>query len=276
MRFRSLFVAALFLTLFLSLGARAQERFIVVASTTSTEQSGLFGYLLPRFKIASGITVHVVAQGTGQALKTASNGDADVVLVHDRGAEEAFVAAGFGLQRREVMYNDFVIVGPATDPAGIRGSHDVAGALKRIAAAGAPFISRGDNSGTHAAERRLWKTTGIEPRPGLSWYRATGSGMGPTLNIAAGIDGYTLSDRGTWLRFGNRRSLELLVTGDPRLFNQYSAILVNPARFPHVKAADGQAFIDWLCGAEGQQAIDSFTVNGEQLFFANASAETLK
>ena len=244
----------------------------MVASTTSTEQSGLFGHLLPRFKARTGIDVRVVAQGTGQALKTAANGDADVVLVHDRAAEEAFITDGFGVKRLEVMYNDFVIVGPAGDPAGIRGMADATAAFGRIAAARAPFVSRGDNSGTHAAELRLWRAAGFKIARDLPWYRATGSGMGPTLNVAAAVDGYTLADRGTWLGFANRQRLELLVAGDPRLFNQYSVMLVNPARHPHVKVTLGQAFIDWLLSEEGQRAINDYRIAGQQLFFANATA----
>jgi len=265
-----LFVFTVLTALSLPATGRAEDPFIVVASTTSTEQSGLFGHLLPRFKARTGIDVHVVAQGTGQALKTAANGDADVVLVHDRPAEEAFVAAGFGVKRLEVMYNDFVIVGPTGDPAGIRGLADAVAAFGRIAALQSPFASRGDNSGTHAAELRLWRAAGLENPQGLPWYRATGSGMGPTLNVAAALDAYALSDRGTWLSFANRRTLELLVAGDPRLFNQYSVILVNPARHPHVKAALGQAFIDWLCAADGQRTINDYRIGGQQLFFANA------
>lgn len=248
--------------------APAQERFITVASTTSTEQSGLFGHILPRFTQRTGIAVRVVALGTGQALDVGRRGDADVVFVHDAAAEERFVAEGYGVQRLEVMYNDFVIVGPAADPAGAKGS-DVVEALKRIAAAKAPFASRGDRSGTHAAERRFWRAAGVTPAG--DWYRETGSGMGPTLNTAAGMNAYALTDRGTWLSFRNRGDLTILVEGDRRLFNQYGVILVNPRRHPHVKAADGQAFIDWLVSREGQAAIASYMVNGEQLFFPNAA-----
>jgi tungstate transport system substrate-binding protein len=241
-----------------------------VASTTSTEQSGLFDHLLPIFFRKTGIEVRVVAQGTGQALKTAENGDADVVFVHDRAAEQVFVEAGWGVERIPVMYNDFVLVGPASDPAGAAGSSDIVAALTRIAEAEATFASRGDESGTHKAELRLWKAARISPARG--WYRETGSGMGPTLNIAAGIRAYALTDRATWLSFGNRGDLKILVEGDKRLFNQYGVILVNPARHPHVKAAEGQAFIDWLASAEGQAAIASYRIGGEQLFFPNAKA----
>jgi tungstate transport system substrate-binding protein len=251
--------------------AAAQERSITVASTTSTEQSGLFGYLLPRFKTQSGIGVRVVAAGTGQALDIGRRGDADVVFVHDEPAEEAFVAEGFGVKRFQVMYNDFVVVGPKTDPAHIAGGKDVLEAFRRIAAARAPFISRGDRSGTHAAELRFWKEAGIniEAAKG-AWYREIGQGMGPALNMAAAAGSYLLSDRGTWLSFKNREGLAILVEGDHRLFNQYGVMLVNPAKHPQVKAAEGQAFIDWLLSAEGQRTIASFTIDGEQLFFPDA------
>ena len=248
-----------------------QGRFIVVASTTSTEQSGLFGFLLPKFTARSGIAVRVVAQGTGQALKTGERGDADVVFVHDEPAERAFVAAGHGVERFPVMYNDFVLVGPRQDPARVAGGKDVTAALKAIAAVGAPFASRGDDSGTHKAELRLWQRAGIDPRTaGGGWYRETGSGMGPTLNTAAGLGAYALADRGTWLAFRNRDGLAIAVAGDGRLFNQYGVMLVNPAKHPHVRKADGQAFIDWLISAEGQRAIADYKINGEQLFFPNA------
>ena len=251
-------------------GAHAAERFITVASTTSTEQSGLFAHLLPIFTQKTGIDVRVVAQGTGQALKTAENGDADIVFVHDRAAEQAFVEAGWGVERIPVMYNDFVLVGPAADPAGVAGTRDIVAALTNIAEAEAPFTSRGDESGTHKAERRLWKAARIAPAGG--WYRETGSGMGPTLNIAAGMGAYALTDRATWLKFGNRGDLNLLVEGDKRLFNQYGVILVNPARHPHVKAAEGQAFINWLVSEKGQAAIASHKIGDEQLFFPNAKS----
>nr|WP_205574659.1 substrate-binding domain-containing protein [Indioceanicola profundi] len=248
----------------------AEERpFITVASTTSTEASGLFKHLLPQFTQETGIEVRVVAQGTGQALDTGRRGDADVVLVHDPKAEETFVAEGNGVTRQEVMYNDFIIVGPKSDPAGVAGSKDVADALRRIAASGAPFASRGDDSGTHRAELRFWKDAGVEPKGG--WYRETGSGMGATLNLAAGMDAYALSDRGTWLNFKNRQGLEIAVQGDPKLFNQYGVILVNPEKHPHVKKEAGQTFIDWLVGKSGQQAIAAYRIGGEQLFFPNAA-----
>ncbi|HEX6959505.1 MAG TPA: extracellular solute-binding protein [Ferrovibrio sp.] len=250
--------------------AAAQQKFIVVASTTSTEQSGLFGYLLPIFTKKTGIEVRVVAQGTGQALKTGEHGDADVVFVHDRVAELKFLNAGFGVDRREVMYNDFILVGPKSDPAKVKGMKDIVAAYKKIAEAKAPFASRGDKSGTNAAELRLWKEANIDPKTaGGGWYRETGSGMGPTLNTASGMDAYTFSDRGTWLNFKNRGNLEILVEGDNRLFNQYGVMLVNPAKHPNVKVAEGRAFIDWLTSKEGQQAIAGYKIGGQQLFFPN-------
>jgi tungstate transport system substrate-binding protein len=250
----------------------AQERYIVVASTTSTEQSGLFGHLLPAFTQKTGIQVRVVALGTGQALDTGRRGDADVVFVHDRAAEDKFVAEGWGIDRRDVMYNDFVIVGPKSDPAKVAGSKDVAKALKSIAAAQAPFVSRGDNSGTHAAELRYWKDAGVDPTAHkATWYRETGSGMGPSLNTASSMNAYLLADRGTWLNFKNRGDLAILVEGDQRLFNPYGVMLVNPAKHPHVKKADGEAFINWLTSPEGQAVISSYKIGGEQLFFASAA-----
>lgn len=249
--------------------AAGGEEFITVASTTSTEQSGLFGHLLPLFTGRTGIAVRVVAQGTGQALQTAARGDADVVLVHDPQAEKRFVQQGDGVRRHAVMYNDFVLVGPAADAAGVRGMTDAAAALGKIAAREAIFVSRGDDSGTHKAELRLWRSAGLEPQ-GRSWYRETGSGMGPTLNTAAGLGAYALTDRATWLAFANKQDLEILVEGDRRLFNQYGAILVNPKKHPHVKAKWGQAFIDWLTSPDGQQAIADHKVGGRQLFFPNA------
>jgi tungstate transport system substrate-binding protein len=252
--------------------ALAQERTITVASTTSTEQSGLFGHILPIFRRDSGITVRVVALGTGQALDVGRRGDADVVFVHDRAAEQRFVAEGFGRERRHVMYNDFVVVGPASDPAGIAGGRDTVAALQRIATAKAPFISRGDRSGTHAAELRLWQAAGVDPVSGRGqWYREVGQGMGPALNTAAAQNAYILTDRGTWLSFRNRQDLRIAVEGDARLFNQYGVMLVNPERHAHVKAADGQRFIDWLLSPAGQQAIAGFRIGGAQLFFPNAA-----
>lgn len=249
--------------------AQAQDKFIVVASTTSTEQSGLFGHILPIFTRKSGIAVRVVAQGTGQALKTGEKGDADVVFVHDAVAEQKFVEAGWGVDRRLVMYNDFVIVGPKADPAKVAGGKDALAAYKKIAAAKAPFASRGDSSGTHAAELRLWKEAGIEPKAGGDWYRETGSGMGPTLNTASAMNAYAYTDRGTWLNFKNRGELSIVVEGDTRLFNQYGVMLVNPAKHAHVKVEMAKAFIDWLTSTEGQAAIASYKINGEQLFFPN-------
>lgn len=249
----------------------APERYITVASTTSTENSGLFGHLLPIFLAKTGIAVRVVALGTGQALDVARRGDADVVFVHDKAAEEKFLAEGFGVARQDVMYNDFVLVGPQADPAKVAGSKDVAAALKRIQSAQAPFVSRGDRSGTHAAELRLWADAGVDLGASKGpWYRETGSGMGAALNTASAMDAYVLSDRGTWLAFTNRGSLSILVEGDERLFNQYGVMLVNPARHPHVKRADAQALIDWLVSAEGQAAIAAFRINGEQAFFPDA------
>ena len=268
---RSLLSAALAL---LAAGpARAEpQATITVASTTSTEQSGLFKHLLPRFTAKTGIGVKVVALGTGQALDVGRRGDADVVFVHDKAAEEAFVAEGAGVRRQEVMYNDFVVVGPKADPAGAKGQ-DVTAAFTRIAAAKAPFVSRGDRSGTHAAEVRYWKASGIEPGTGRDdWYKEIGQGMGPALNTASAMNAYLLSDRGTWLSFKNRGDLAVLVQGDRRLFNQYGVMLVNPAKHPQVKVKEGQAFIDWLVSAEGQQAITDYKIDGEQLFFPNAEA----
>ena len=248
-----------------------QERFITVASTTSTEQSGLFGHILPVFTRETGIAVRVVALGTGQALDVGRRGDADVVFVHDRAAEERFVAEGFGGPRRHVMFNDFVLVGPAADPARIAGLRDTNDALRRIAEARAPFVSRGDRSGTHAAELRLWGLAGVDPVAGRGqWYREVGQGMGPALNTAAAQDAYLLTDRGTWLSFRNRRDLRVLVEGDARLFNQYGVMLVNPQRHAHMKAADGGRFVDWLVSPAGQEAIAGHRINGEQLFFPNA------
>jgi tungstate transport system substrate-binding protein len=252
--------------------AWAQQKFITVASTTSTEQSGLFKHLLPIFEKKTGIDVRVVALGTGQALDMGRRGDADVVFVHARELEEKFVAEGHGVKRQEVMYNDYVIVGPKADPAKVAGSKDAVASLKRIADTGAPFASRGDKSGTHFAELQLWKAAAIDPaKEKPSWYRETGSGMGPTLNTASGMNAYALADRGTWLSFKNKGELQVAVEGDKRLFNQYGVILVNPAKHAHVKKDMGQAFIDWLLSKEGQQAIGDYKINGQQLFFPNAS-----
>lgn len=248
------------------------ERFITVSSTTSTVDSGLFNHLLPLFRARTGIAVKVLSQGTGQALDTGRRGDADVVLVHARAQEEKFVADGFGLARKPVMYNDFILVGPKADPARIAGIREGAAALTAIATARAPFVSRGDKSGTHAAELALWKAAGLDPAgAGQSWYREIGQGMGAALNTAAAMGAYVLADRGTWLGFRNRGDLSILVEGDRKLFNQYGVILVNPARHPHVKAQAGQAFIDWITGPDGQEAIRTYRINGEPLFFPNAT-----
>jgi tungstate transport system substrate-binding protein len=251
--------------------AIADAPFITVASTTSTEQSGLFGHLLPAFTAKTGIAVRIVAVGTGQALKIGERGDCDVVFVHDKPSELKFVADGFGIGRREVMYNDFVLIGPKSDPAKVAGGRDIVTALRAIAAVKAPFASRGDDSGTDKAEKRLWQEAGIDLKASPGWYRETGSGMGPTLNIAAAMDAYTLSDRGTWLSFGNRRDLVIAVAGDQRLFNQYGVMLVNPQKHPSVKEMLGRAFIDWLVSPVGQQTIAAYEINGEQLFFPDAS-----
>jgi tungstate transport system substrate-binding protein len=246
----------------------AMAQSITMASTTSTEQSGLFGHLLPEFKRASGLEVKVVAVGTGQAIDTARRGDADVLFVHDQAAEEKFVAEGGAEKRWPVMYNDFVLVGPKSDPAGTRGK-DVVAALKKISAANAPFISRGDKSGTHAAELRYWAQAGLATSKG-SGYKECGCGMGPALNIGSSANGYVLADRGTWLSFKNRGDLVVLVEGDARLFNQYGVMVVNPVKHPHVKAGDAQKFVDWITGPAGQAAIASYKINGQQLFFPNA------
>ena len=251
--------------------AAALAGFITVASTTSTEQSGLFKHLLPVFEKKTGIQVRVVALGTGQALDMGRRGDADVVFVHAKALEEKFVAEGFGVRRFEVMYNDFVLVGPKSDPATVGGTRDIVAALQKIKAARAPFVSRGDKSGTHFAEFELWKAAGVDiARDKGSWYRDTGSGMGPTLNTAAGMNAYALTDRGTWLSFKNRGELVISVQGDQRLFNQYGVILVNPARHPHVKKEMGQAFVDWVISTDGQKAIADYKIGSEQLFFPNA------
>jgi tungstate transport system substrate-binding protein len=250
--------------------ALAQGNFIVMASTTSTEQSGLFAHLLPAFKAATGTDVRVVALGTGQALDTGRRGDADIVFVHDQVAEEKFVADGFGLKRLPVMYNDFVLIGPAADPAKVRGK-DITAALQKVGTAGAPFVSRGDKSGTHAAELRYWKAAGTDiaaAKP--AGYKECGCGMGPALNIAASTGAYVLADRGTWLNFKNRADLAILVEGDTRLFNQYGVMVVNPAKHPHVKVALAQAFADWVVSPAGQASIAGYKIGGEQLFFPNA------
>jgi len=250
--------------------AVAEDRSIVVASTTSTQDSGLFGYLLPIFKAKTGIDVKVIAQGTGQALDTARRGDADVVFVHAKAQEEKFLAEGFGVKRYDVMYNDFVLIGPNSDPAGVKG-RDIETALKMIQAKGAPFVSRGDRSGTHSAELALWKQAGIDIAAGRgSWYREIGQGMGAALNTAAAMGAYVLSDRGTWISFKNRGDLKIVVEGDKRLFNQYGVMLVNPEKYPAVKKDLGQSFVDWLVSPEGQAAIAGYKIDGQQLFFPDA------
>jgi tungstate transport system substrate-binding protein len=268
--FRRLLIALFVCTLAASSGM-AQDKSIVVASTTSTQDSGLFGYLLPLFKQKTGIDVKVVAQGTGQALDTARRGDADVVFVHAKSAEEKFLSEGFGVKRYPVMYNDFVLIGPKSDPAGIKGGKDIVAALKTIKAKAAPFISRGDRSGTHIAELKLWKVAGIDIEADKgAWYKSIGQGMGAALNTASGLNAYVLSDRGTWLSFKNRGDLTIVVEGDKRLFNQYGVMLVNPAKHPTVKKELGQQFIDWLVSPEGQHAIAGYKINGQQLFYPNA------
>jgi tungstate transport system substrate-binding protein len=263
-------ISRLALLLLIALPAHAQPRYITVASTTSTEQSGLFKHLLPIFEKKTGVQVRVVAVGTGQALDIGRRGDADVVLVHARPLEEKFVAEGHGLKRHEVMYNDFVLIGPSADPAATKG-RDIAAAFRRIREARAPFVSRGDKSGTHFAELELWKAAGVDIAAARgAWYRETGQGMGPALNTAAGMNAYVLSDRATWRTFRNRGALSILVQGDKRLFNQYGVMLVNPERHPGVKRRAGQAFIDWLISSEGQDAIAAYQPNGEQIFFPNA------
>jgi tungstate transport system substrate-binding protein len=263
-------VVALTTLAVLSSPASAQDKSIVVSSTTSTEQSGLFGFMLPIFKMKTGIDVKVVAVGTGQALDIGRRGDADVVFVHDKPAEDKFVAEGYATKRNEVMYNDFVLIGPKSDPAKVTGGKDIQMAFQKIAAAKVPFVSRGDKSGTHAAELRYWKDAGVQVAPSMTWYKETGSGMGPALNTASAMNGYILADRATWLNFKNRGDLAILVQGDPKLFNQYGIMLVNPAKFPHVKKAAGQTFIDWITSKDGQDVIAMYKINGEQLFFPNA------
>ncbi|MGL4811973.1 MAG: substrate-binding domain-containing protein [Beijerinckiaceae bacterium] len=252
---------------------QAADRFITVSSTTSTTDSGLFNHLLPLCLAKTGIAVRVVSQGTGQALDTGRRGDADVVFVHARAQEVKFVEDGFGVERKAVMYNDFVLIGPKADPAGIAGKSDIAAALKAIAETQAPFVSRGDKSGTHSAELNLWKIAGVDIEKAKGpWYRDIGQGMGAALNTASGMNAYVLSDRATWLNFKNRGDLQIVTEGDKRLFNQYGVILVNPAKHVHVKKNDGQAFIDWLVSPDGQKAIADYKINGEPLFFPNATA----
>ncbi len=267
---RRMFLAILLFCI--ATGAGADEPYITVASTTSTEQSGLFGYLLPIYERQTGVQVHVVAVGTGQALDIARRGDADVVFVHARAAEQTFLAQGEGVRRYPVMYNDFVLIGPKSDPAKVGGGKDIVVALQKIEASHAPFVSRGDRSGTHMAELALWQTAGIDiGKAKGSWYRDTGQGMGPALNTASAMGAYILADRGTWLAFQNRGDLTILVEGDKRLFNQYGVMLVNPAKHPNVKKELGQQFIDWIVSPAGQKTIADYKINGQQLFYPNAT-----
>jgi tungstate transport system substrate-binding protein len=269
-RILSFAAAFLFIAAAIVVPVIAQDRSIVVASTTSTQDSGLFGYLLPIFEAKTNIDVRVIAQGTGQALDTARRGDADVVFVHAKSQEEKFLAEGFGVKRFDVMYNDFVLIGPKSDPAGVRGK-DIETALKAIQAKAAPFVSRGDKSGTHSAELALWKQAGIDMAAVKGpWYREIGQGMGAALNTAGAMNAYVLSDRGTWISFKNRDDLDIVVEGDKRLFNQYGVMLVSPEKYPSVKKELGQAFVDWLTSAEGQAAIAGYRIDGQQLFFPNA------
>ncbi|MGB5559765.1 MAG: extracellular solute-binding protein [Paracoccaceae bacterium] len=265
-------ISAIAIALFATVGASvARDRFIVVQSTTSTQNSGLLDAILPEFAAKTGVEVRVVAVGTGQAIKNAENGDGDVLLVHAKPAEEKFVADGWGIERFDVMYNDFVVVGPASDPSGIAGMTDAVAAFQKIAGSQAPFASRGDDSGTHKAELSLWLQAGVDVGAASgTWYRETGSGMGATLNTGIGMAAYILTDRATWISFGNKGDYQVAVEGDPKLFNQYGVILVNPARHPNVKGEDGQAFVDWLTGPEGQAAIAAYKIDGQQLFFPNA------
>lgn len=265
-RFAALAAALAFLIPF---AASSADRFITVASTTSTENSGLFGHILPLFTKKTGIAVRVVAVGTGQAIRLAERGDADVLFVHHTPSEEKFVKEGYGVERFGVMYNDYVLVGPKADSAKIAGLKDVTAAFKKVAAASAPFASRGDNSGTHKAELEIWSRAGTDVK-GAPWYRSTGSGMGATLNTAAGMAAYALADRGTWISFKNKQDLKIVVEGDPVLFNPYGVMAVNPAKHPHIKAKDASAFVNWLISAEGQAAIAGFKLDGQQLFFPNA------
>jgi tungstate transport system substrate-binding protein len=267
-------IAALFLSICLTATAQAQERFITLSSTTSTQDSGLFDYILPIFKVATGLSVHVVAVGTGQALAIGERGDADALLVHNRPGEDKFVADGFGIDRRDVMYNDFVIVGPSADPASIHGLKSAAKALAQIAATAAPFASRGDDSGTNRMELRLWKSAGLAPDKDTAWYRNLGQGMGATLNIAAVMNAYALTDRATWANFKNRQNLEILVEEDAVLLNPYGSILVNPAKWPQVKFAEAKTWHEWLTSRPGLDAITSYRINGEQLFFPPLSTAT--
>jgi tungstate transport system substrate-binding protein len=267
------FLIAVAASVIFAASASAQDKSIVVSSTTSTQDSGLFGYILPLFKAKSGIDVKVISQGTGQALDTGRRGDSDVVFVHARPQEEKFVADGFGEKRHAVMYNDFILVGPGSDPAGVKGSNDIAAALKAIKDKAADFISRGDKSGTHSAELALWKVAGIDVAGADKgpWYKEIGQGMGAALNTASASNAYVLADRATWLSFKNRGDLQVAVEGDKRLFNQYGVMLVNPAKHSHVKKEFGQQFIDWLVSPEGQNAIADYKINGEQLFYPNAA-----
>jgi tungstate transport system substrate-binding protein len=268
-------IPALGLSATLGPAALAQDQFIIVQSTTSTEASGLFDHILPKFQEQTGIEARVVAVGTGQALKNAQNCDGDVLFVHAKPDEEAFVEAGYGVQRFEVMYNDFVIVGPASDPAKVGGMSDASEALQKIAEAKAPFASRGDDSGTHKKELSLWLEAGVDVAAASGdWYRETGAGMGATLNTAVGMDAYALTDRGTWISFENKRDFKVLVEGDDDLFNQYGVIRISPEHCPNVKSEPAQQFVDWITGPEGQQAIASYQLNGQQLFFPNASGQS--
>jgi tungstate transport system substrate-binding protein len=273
MRMRILWAVTSLLLSLLPLQAIAQEKAIVVASTTSTQDSGLFGHILPLFKARTGIDVKVVAQGTGQALDTGRRGDADVVFVHDKPAEQAFMAEGWGVKRYDVMYNDFVLIGPVADPAGVGGGKDALAALEAIAANQSPFVSRGDRSGTNTAELALWKSAGLDPAGAKpAWYRAIGQGMGAALNTAGAMGAYLLADRGTWISYKNKADLKIVVEGDRTLFNQYGIMRVNPARHPHVERDFGQAFVDWLVSTDGQDAIRAYRIDGQQLFFPNAGA----
>ncbi len=258
------------------IAATAGEKTIIIQSTTSTQNSGLLDYILPVFAKKTGIKARVVSVGTGQALKNARNGDGDVLLVHAKSAEEKFVSEGYGVKRFDVMFNDFVILGPKNDPAKVADMKDVTAALKKIASAKAVFASRGDDSGTHKKEKSLWKEAGISPKKDDKWYRETGSGMGATLNVAVGMGAYVMSDRATWIAFKNKKDFSILVEGEPRLFNQYGVILVNPEKHKNIKAKEGQAFIDWITGPEGQATIKTFKVQGKQLFFPNAAPDNMK